>query len=356
MRVYQRKGVWYIDYSFNGRRVRKKVGTWKRMAELALKEIELKIAKGEFLGIVEPKKVLFDKLCEEYLVFSQANKTPKSYERDTMSIKSLLKNFGGKMISEITSRELERYKSMRRDEVKPATVNRELSCIKHMFTKAVHWGYLPANPTKSVLNFKEPPGRVRYLTDDEIDRLLYCCARHIKPIVITALNTGMRKGEIIRLKWFDVDMVNRIITVRNSKNNESRHIPINDTLYAELLKLQSDSAAEQHVFVGKTGEPIRYFEHAFEGARKRAKIKDFRFHDLRHTFASHLVMNGVDIRVVQDLLGHRTITMTMRYSHLSNRALKDAVDKLKLSGYSGSQDGTNLAQAVSTNRGVPAKH
>jgi len=170
-----------------------------------------------------------------------------------------------------------------------------------------------------------------------------------------ALNTGMRKGEILNLKWPDIDMVRRAITVRTSKNNESRYIPINGTLYVELLRLNSDSTGDKYVFIGENGEPRRNIDHAFEGARSRAKLKDFRFHDLRHTFASHLVMNGVDIRTVQKLLGQKTIAMTVRYSHLSDKTLKDAVDKLKLSDYNDSESGTNLAQTVSGKNGVPVK-
>ena len=224
MRTYQRGGVWYIDYSFNGRRVRKKVGTSKKMADLALKDIELRITKGEFLGVAEPKKVFFENLCCDYLQFSKANKTRQSHRRDETSIKNLLKVFRGTPILMIKAHDLERYKASRLDEVSPATVNRELSCIKHMMTKAVHWGILLKNPLRSVAKLKEPPGRVRYLTVDEISRLLYCCSQHIKPIIVTALNTGMRKGEIFGLKWEDVDLVKRVILVRDSKNHRSRCI------------------------------------------------------------------------------------------------------------------------------------
>ena len=339
MRTYQRGGVWYIDYSFNGRRVRKKVGTSRKMADLALKEVELRIAKGEFLGIAEPKKVFFDKLCDDYLSFSKANKASTSYRRDTISIKNLCKWFSTRLISEITASELERYKIERSKEVSVSTVNRELSCIKHMFSKAIHWGYLTRNPLRDVKDFKEPPGRVRYLTDVEIEILLNSCYGHIKDIVIVALHTGMRKGEILNLKWQDVDLRNRLIIIRNTKNNESRTIPINEPLY-ETLKMLGPTTNEQYVFADRDGRPFGDVRTSFRNALKRAGIKEFRFHDLRHTFASKLVMRGVDIRTVQTLLGHKDITMTMRYSHLSDAHLKEAVKKLEV--------GTNLAQETST--------
>ena len=335
MRIYRRKGVWYIDYSFNGRRVRKKVGTSKKMAELALKEIELRIAKSEFLGIIEPKRMVVDNLCDEYLKFSKSSKTAKSHTRDITSIKNLLGEFSGKLISDITSHALESYMNKRKGIVTPATVNREISCMKHMFTKAVQWGYLSDNPIMSVKRFKEPPARVRYLADGEIDKLLSCCNEHLKSIVITALNTGMRKGEILNLQWSDVDMKNRIITLRKTKNNETRTIPINDWLLDEL-KSTGQQINDQYVFCHENGKPYDDIKTGFKGAVRRAGIKNFRFHDLRHTFASRLVMAGVDIRTVQELMGHKDTKMTMKYSHLSDAHLREAVKRLG--------NGTDLAQ------------
>jgi len=334
MKVYQRNGAWHIDYSFNGRRVRKKVGSSKKMAELALKEVELRIAKKEFLGYVEAKKMLFDKLCEEYLLYSKANKASSSYERDQLSIQHLLKAFGTRLLSEITTYDLECYKNQRRDEVAAGTVNRELSCAKHMLGKAVKWGHLSTSPSNGVAKFKEPPGRVRYLSDDEIERLLRYCAEHIRPIVVMALNTGMRRGEILNLKWQDVDLRNRVIKIRKTKNNETRIVPINDTLYNELMAIEP-GIGNRHVFIDNDGNPLGNIKKGFYGAMRRASITDFRFHDLRHTFASRLVLAGVDIRTVQELLGHKDIRMTVRYSHLSDMHLKEAVKKLEV--------GTNLA-------------
>ena len=337
MRVYQRKakGVWYIDYSFNGKRVRKKVGTSKKMAELALKEIELQIAKGEFLGIVEDRRMMFDELSAEYLKFSKASKRPQVHRRDKIIINNLLKAFSGREIKNISVHDLEEYKMQRRKEVSASTVNRELTCIKHIFNKAVEWRYLGLNKLRVVKRFKEPPGRLRYLNENEIEALLKECAEHIKPIVIIALNTGMRKGEILDLSWSDVDMDNRVLTIKRTKNNESRTVPINETIYKMLGSLR-DGSNGQPVFANKDGNPYRDIKHGFARAVQRAGIEDFRFHDLRHTFASRLVMAGVDIRTVQQLIGHKDIRMTMRYSHLSDAHLKEAVKKL--------ENGTNLAQ------------
>lgn len=330
MRIYKRKGIYYIDYSFNGKRRRKKVGTSKKMAELALKETELRIAKGQYLGVIEPETMIVDDLCEKYLKFSKSGKTPKSHIRDITSIKNLLREFSGTLISDVTSYALESYMNKRKNVVEPATVNREIACMKHMFNKAVEWGYLGSNKLKAVKRFKEPPARVRYFNDEENENLLRCCNEQLKSIVITALNTGMRKGEILGLQWTDVDMKNRIITLRNTKNNEARTIPINDILYKELKSIGPEGDG-QYVFSHENGDRYDDIKTAFKGALKRAEIKNFRFHDLRHTFASRLVMAGVDIRTVQQLMGHKDIKMTMKYSHLSDAHMKEAVKRLEYS-------------------------
>ncbi|MGB3480337.1 MAG: tyrosine-type recombinase/integrase [bacterium] len=346
MRIYKHKnGVWYLDYSLNGKRVRKSIGRSKKLALEALKAKETDIIRGKHLGVKQCKEILFDDLCQEYLNFSKANKSKSSYRRDTVSVKNLMGSFKGLPVLEVTAQDMERYKNMRKEMVSPATINRELSCVKHMFTKAVHWGYLNDNTLRTVTKFREPPGRKRYLRDEEIERLLYCCADHLRPIVITALNTGMRKGEILGLKWSDVDMINKAITVKFSKNHESRSIPINDELYATLIKLPNNSNGSDFVFLGKHGVPIRSIQNAWERALKNAKINDFRFHDLRHTFASKLAIQGVSMRIIQELLGQKTILMTMRYSHLSNKTLRNAVDKLASSSYNDTEFGTKMAKA-----------
>jgi len=343
MRIYKRGKCWYIDYFYKGHRTRKKVGQSKKVAELTLKDIELKIAKGEHLGIHETKKVLFKDFALEYLNFSKANKAPKSYGRDIISLKTnLIPYFKENHLTDITAQSIEEYKLQRLNKVSPATVNRELACLKHLFSKAVEWEYCDINPVKKVKFLREPPGRIRYLETYEIQSLLRECSPHIKPVVIIALGTGMRKSEILNLKWKDVSLRERIIIVRNSKNNESRIIPMNEMVYNALRNLYTPENI--HIFHTKN------VRKGFEGASKRAGIENFTFHDLRHTFASHLVMAGCDIRTVQQLLGHKDLRMTMRYANLSKSHLQGAVNLLdkKLSEF-----GTNLAQSIFSKKPKP---
>jgi len=328
MGIFKKGKDWYIDYYVKGRRKRKKIGHSKKLALQVLNDVRLKIAKGEYLGIYEEKKITFKDYAKQYLDFSKANKALSTYKRhDRVNIAHLKDFFKEKYLFEITAQMIEKYKAVRLEKVAPATVNRELASLKHMFTKAIEWGFVKTNPAKRVKRLKEPPGRLRYLKTEEIKKLLDVCADHIRPIVITALNTGMRKSEILNLCWKEVDLKNRKITVINAKNNETRVIPINRTLYEELLTLSKKPKGE-YVFSNRNGSPFGDIKKGFSAALERAAIEDFRFHDLRHTFGSHLVMQGVNIKTVQQILGHKDIKMTMRYSHLSPEYVHKAMEKL----------------------------
>jgi integrase len=328
MAVFQKGKNWYIDYYDKGKRKRKKIGPSKKLALQILKDIEVKIVKKEYLGIVDEKKVLFEDFVAQYLVYSKANKSFSTYERrDRYSTANLKAVFEGQYLFDITSEMIEKYKAQRLQKVEPATVNRELACLKHMYTKAVEWGYVKTNPGKSVKKLKEPPGRLRYLRPEEVNALISCCSGHLRPLVVTAINTWMRRGELLNLRWPQIDLENRKITVLNTKNNESRVIPINQTLYEELNSLSNGPKGE-HVFYSRYGRPFRDAKEGFAAALKRAGIDDFRFHDLRHTFGSHMVMQGVDLRTVQQVMGHKDIKMTMRYSHLSPEYVQQAIERL----------------------------
>lgn len=328
MGVYKKGKNWYIDYYLKGRRKRRKIGTSKKLAQQVLNDVHLKIAKGEYLGVYDEKKILFEEFSQQYLAFSKANKAESTYQRrDKVSVSHLITAFQERYLFDITPRMVEKYKAKRLEKVAPATVNRELACLKHMYTKAIEWGYLKTNPVKAVKLLKEPPGRLRYLRPEEVKKLLDVCRGYLRSIVITALNTGMRKGEILALRWEDVDLQNRKVTVKNTKNNEIRVIPINQTLYQELSNLSHGSDGE-FLFSNGNGHRFGDIKKGFSLALKKAGIEDFHFHDLRHSFGSHLVMQGVDLKTVQQVMGHKDIKMTMRYSHLSPEYVQEAMERL----------------------------
>jgi len=334
VRTFSRRGkngkvTWYVDYAYQGKRHRRKVGTSRAVARLTANRLELQIERGENLGIHEQPRVLFRDYASEYLEFSKASKSHKSWIRDRVSLHSLVPVFGDIYLFAISPRQVEEYRRRRleKDGRQPATINRELACLRHMFNKAIEWGKVKESPVKGIKLFREPPGRIRYLEASEIEDLLRECSPRLRPIVITALNAGMRLSEILNLRWASVNMRTRIITIEHTKSGERRTIPINATLYQELRKLSLGRQSE-FVFPSAEGRPLVNIRRGFMAACARAGLVDFRFHDLRHTFASHLVMAGVNLKAVQELLGHKGLKMTMRYSHLSQEHLQEAVGRL----------------------------
>jgi len=310
-----KSGKWQIDYYFNGRRYRESYPN-KKLAEQALWKRKIEIAEGKFLEKVKEKEIKFSDFSLKFLtIYSKINK--RSWKRDELSIKHLNKFFGEKELHKITSLDIEVYKSERlKQNVKKSTINRELACLKTILRKGVEWGYLKKNPPLIKL-YRENTQRVRYLTREEIIKIFENAQQPLRDIIIIALNTGMRLGEILNLKWVDIDFFTKTIYIKESKSGE-RRIPITDNLCHYLLaKRMSEShniKACDMVFPNISKYQV---SHKFKKLVNQLGIKDFRFHDLRHTFASYFVMMGGNLRVLQEFLGHKTFTMTLRYSHLA---------------------------------------
>lgn len=236
--------------------------------------------------------------------------------------------FGDKYLDQISVMDVEKFKTKRIKEVSPATVNRALSCLKSLFNKAIVWEkFDEPNPVCKVKLLKEDNKKLRYLEKDEIEKLLSVCDESLKPVVVVALNTGMRLSEILYLKWQDVDFKRGIIYLLKTKSGDKREIPMNE-LVEEALKGIRKHQTSEYIFCHKDGSPRKTVRKSFATALKRSNIENFRFHDLRHTFASHLVMAGVDLNTVRELLEHADLTMTLRYAHLSQDHKKKAVDVL----------------------------
>ena len=230
-------------------------------------------------------------------------------------------------LSSITPRQVEAYRlSLIKMGLRPASINRRLSCLKHLFAKAVSWRLMLENPASSVGLMRENNKRTRYLVDDEEARLLSFCKGRLRMIVRLAANTGLRKGELRALKWEDVDFKSGHIAVREPKNGEARFVPLNSSARGVLQEVVRDPASP-YLFPGKGGG-LYNFRKSFETARRKAGIKNFRFHDLRHDFGSNLAMQGVDLNTIRELLGHKSLAMTLRYSHLSRKHMGLAVERL----------------------------
>jgi len=335
-----RENDFYIEYYHAGKKYREQIGSSKSLAETVLQKRKVQMAEGKFLEKKKEAQIKFEAFADEYFELHCKVNNKKSFDTaDKHNIKVLKAFFPGLYLHEITPHKVQTFKSERAKTfytrqdgstktITPATVNRQLTCLKSIFNKAIAWGkFTGSNPVKGVKLFKENNARLRFLEKEEITKLLANCSPAIKPIVIVASNTGMRKGEIMGLKWRDLDFKRGIIHLYNTKNGEKREIPMNEPAIDTLIGVRKHPASEW-VFVKENGEPYGDFKKSFFTACNKSGIKNFRFHDLRHTFASHLVMNGVDLNTVRELLGHKSLTMTLRYSHLSPNFKKQAVATL----------------------------
>jgi len=338
-RVFRRGDIWYIDFSSSGHRIRQAVGNNKKFSEAALAKKITEVNEGKFLDVRREQKIKLEDFANEYLLLH--SKLKKSYDTDCKIVGLLKKFFGGKYLYEITSLDIEKFKSKRAQEVSPATVNRALAVLKSMFNRAIVWGRAERNPCRAVKLFKENNQRLRFLEREEIDKLLANCCEHLKPIAIVALHTGMRKSEILGLKWHDIDIKRNIIHLSDTKNGEKREVPMNEVTQMTIIGVLKHSDS-QYIFCNKDGQPYGDIKKSFLTAVNKSGIVNFHFHDLRHTFASQLVMSGVDLNTVRELLGHKSLEMTLRYSHLSPDHKKRAVDLLGQRICP--KSGTNLAQ------------
>jgi integrase len=216
----------------------------------------------------------------------------------------------------------------------PATTNRYLAVLSHAFTVAVQeWGWLEASPMRGVRRLREPRGRVRVLSDEERLRLLEACHgshnRCLYPVVLLAVSTGARKMEILSLRWPDVDLKRGVLTFHETKNKERRSVP----LTGKALPLMQHHARIRRidtplVFPRADGLKPSDLRYAFRQALREAGIIDFRFHDLRHSTASYLAMQGASLVEIAEVLGHRTLQMTKRYTHLTEAHTRHIVERM----------------------------
>ena len=331
-----RDGRWLIDFQFKNKRVRKGGFLTRQQAEAAMTRMKTR-QMDEELGLVKPEieDVPFEKFGAEFIkLYSKPNK--RSWKRDQLSLNVLTRFFKGKDLAAIGPEAIEAFKAKRRTEVSDSTTNRELACLKTMLNLAVAWGKLGTSPAAKVKKFREPASRERILSPEEASRLLQAAGPDIRPVIITAIGTGMRRGEILSLKWTDLDFVRGIISIRTSKSGKPRQVPMSGNV-AEALGAVPRRG--EHVFHNsETGTHIKDVKTGFRAACARAKknpddekdpgITGLRFHDLRHTFASKALELGADIMTVSRILGHSSIQMTAKYLHPTGESMRLAVERV----------------------------
>ncbi len=246
---------------------------------------------------------------------------------------------GSTLLHELSSYEIRTAREKLRATKSDSTTNRYLASLSAALSFAVtELEWIDKNPALKVKKFREPRGRTRFLSDSEREGLLQASTSlpkypEMQVIILIALTTGMRRGEILNLRWSDCDFKLRRLIIRDSKNSESRSVPLADVTLTSLRKWGKVRPLDANALVFPShvsARPSHLFEidHAWQLIRAKADLKDFRFHDLRHTAASYLAMSGAGLREIGDILGHKSISMTKRYSHLTEDHKHRTVSKM----------------------------
>ncbi|MBR1620257.1 site-specific integrase [bacterium] len=338
---------WYYRFQLNGKEYyRACKGAVDQKTALQYEAVvKAEIMKGN-LGILDNKpKPTLKYAIKLYLDYSECNK--KSYKGDIHSTNVFLEYFGNIDLQDITPALIEDFKRdiKHNTENKNATINRHLQALSKMLNIAVANDLINKNPMWSVKKLKENNYKTRVLSPEEEKRLFEEIERgydvigrghipktiypyiHLKDIIDCALQTAMRRGEIFTLKWSYIDFDYEFIELLETKSGKSRKIPISSKLMKILKRLQNNGS--EYVFINKdTGLPYNDIKKSFNSVLEKAEIKDFRFHDLRHTAATRMLENGADIRTVQEILGHSSVSVTERYTHTNAMKKRNAIELL----------------------------
>ena len=330
-------GKWYVDFTSRGKRIRQFAGYTKAQARNTLAKLRIE-QLDERLGFKKPgqgEAVPFEKFAEDYIeLYAKQNK--RSWKRDELSLTSLKAFFKGETLQSIGPEKIERYKAMRKIKVSPATVNLELACLKTLFNKAVEWGRTENNPAAKIKKFRLNNAREKILNGEEARRLINCALPALRPILIIALKTGMRRGEILSLTWPAVNFIKSFILIENSKSGKSRKVPMSPAVREVLKAIPRTS--DFLFYNPETKTHVKSVTTAFKTACRSAKkdpddkddpgILGLRFHDLRHTFATWYIENGGDIVALSKILGHSSLQMTLRYCNPTEEGMLRAVQKM----------------------------
>ncbi len=295
--------------------------------------IEAEITKGKHLPPTESKRRSVRDLMTRYKEIVIPKQ--KDQRNPTRHAEYWIDRLGDLKLSRLSPAVLVEARDELAKDKAASTVNRYLAVISYACTLAEReWGWLESNPVRRVGRLKEPKGRVRYLSESERQRLLKAVREsdhpHLYSIVLVALTTGARRSEILGLRWRNVDFGRLRAVIEDTKNGERRSLALVPQVVDELKALKKVRRIDDDLIFSnpKTGKPSYfYFEKAWREVRQKAGITDFRFHDLRHSCASYLAMNGATTAEIAAVLGHKTLAMVKRYSHLSDEHVRGVVER-----------------------------
>jgi integrase len=335
-------GTLYLRYKNDrGKTQYEKLGTTAELtipqARKKAKQVKAAIMLGADPRVDKRKRrgipTFNDFVQERYLPYVKVRK--RSWETDASFLKNyLVPVFGDQPLDTITRQKVTTFHmSLREKGLAPASCDRQLRLLSYLFNLAIHWEVITTNPVKGVAHFNADNKKERYLTQDELNRLLGVLKtdanRVVSLIILLLLATGARRNEALKACWEDVDLPNLQwrIPAENSKSKKARLIPLNDTAVAIFQEAKRQCPSDNRVFISSlTGKPINNITSVWYRLRQQAGLPEFRLHDCRHQYASMLVNSGRTLYEVQTILGHSNPQVTLRYAHLSQKTLQQAAN------------------------------
>lgn len=308
--------------------------------------LEREMRMGRYQDVRPVEKITFSEALNKYLDLVSTTKRPNSERRDRDSAKAILDGFGKDLsLVDINAQRVVVYRDDRLKRVSPSTIQKEFALLSHLFNIARReWGLSVTNPVKAIARPKVSNDRTRFLTKEEAQKLLDVAQtsqnKKLYPYLLLMMHSGMRPSEAAGLKWDDVDLDARLVKLKITKT-VMRYVPLTEVVEKVLRSiLPTDAENETFVFLPQSSpllekdltRPNLYFRRSFNTARAKAGLEDVHLHDLRHTAASHLLMAGVDLRTLAEILGHKTLQMVLRYTHLLNDHKLKAVDRINSLG------------------------
>ncbi|MFC5862029.1 tyrosine-type recombinase/integrase [Acidicapsa dinghuensis] len=327
-------GIYFIQYfDINGNRRREKAGRRSDAITLLAKRKTEKLQGKKLPESVRRGPVLFRDLLDDALEVSRAENGVETTYNHSLKFEVLREYFGDRQAESINKQEIVRFLMDLADEREwsAASYNRWQTSISLVFRVAVENEKIALNPASKIKKRTENNGRIRFLTDSEENILLQYIEEHYPahvPAFLVSVHTGIRAGEQFRMQWNDIDFERRILTIPKTKNGDIRYLPLNETAFAALTLLSKKRSQLPWVFLNSEGGQLKSQRDWFDRVLEATKLPNYTWHCNRHTFASRLVMKGVDLRTVGELLGHRTFQMTMRYAHLAADHKHEAVSRL----------------------------
>ncbi len=338
--MFKRSGVWYTCIRYRGKKVQRSLGVrvGKKADMMLAQAIEAKIRTEIIEGSYFEKLVGHSKTFRDMMKKFMKEHSPKVSSSMSVSyatsLTHLIPYFGDSNLLSISPKMISKYKVLRKDEdAKPASINRELAMLSKAFNLAVkEWEWIKENPVSKVQREKENNERDRWLTEDEEKRLLDNCPEWLREIVVFALNTGLRQDELLSLEWSRIDLIRKTILIKETKNGKPKTLPLNKIALGVINRRSKvKSIKNDFVFFNRNGKKIDpcNLRRSFYIVLREVEILNFKFHDLRHTFATKLVQRGIDLYKIAKLLGHHDIKMTERYAHHYPESLRDGVEILE---------------------------